>query len=570
MKKTLLIIISLFIIIFLCCCGKIPIEVKFDANGGQTSSTNLYLKEGEDVSLPLATKEGKEFIGWFDIDGNQVTTTSSITNNLTLYAKWDSYDITYYSDGKFYKKITVNHDTKIVYPDANPKKNPDEKHAYKFDGWDVDEDKIINSDLTVNAIWLAEDIMWAKIPGTNPISRPMFRLSYIYKDSLFDQSTSTFNKDLALFAFGAANNTDDVTTISSFYSSLSFDDIYISQTYSQTPTTSSIAYCFAHKQVKDSDVICVTVRGQNYKLEWVNNFMVGEAGDHTGFADSASLVKADLDQYLSKYMASTDLKVLITGYSRGGGVANNLAHKYLSSQNSLLNETNLYVYTFEAPASIAISNNINYPNVFNLINSADIVCYVPPMKYGLVRCGIDIELYDNNLDAIARENGYLAKLPSFEAKAGSYANDVAFAKYVIDTLTNYNGQASSSLNNRDLYYTNYQESICYLLSIMIQMKKETTQRIINDLQTRSKVELAGLLTGNGLYNYLSSFIKSDGVSYNDTSLSNACNNISKLISGPGYSLITDLAGSNNLNRMLAMHDFEITYSLLVNLEYEKR
>ena len=570
MKKTFLIIISIFTIIFLCCCGKIPIEVKFDANGGQASSTNLYLKEGENVSLPLATKEGKEFIGWFDRDGKQITSTASITNNLTLYAKWDSYDITYYSDGKFYKKINVNHDTKIIYPDVNPKKNPDESHAYTFDGWDVEENTVVNSDLTVNAIWIAEDITWAKIKGTDPINKPMFRLSYIFKESLFDQSPSTFNKDLALFAFGAANNTDDATTISAFYSSLSFDDIYVSSSYTQAPTTNSIAYCFAHKVIKGNDVICVSVRGENYQLEWVNNFMVGAQGDHTGFSESASIIKNDLDRYLDKYTSSSNLKVLITGYSRGGGVANNLAHKILSSQNYLLNSDNLYVYTFEAPASVAIANNINYPNVFNLINSADIVCYVPPMKYGLVRCGIDIELYDNNLDSIARENGYLAKLPSFEAKAGSFTNDIAFAKYVIDTLTTYNGQSSQSLNSRDLYYNNYQESICYLLSIMIQMKKETTQRIINDLQTRSKVELAGLLTGNGLYNYLSSFIKSDGVSYNDTSLSNACNNISKLISGPGYSLITDLAGSNNLNRMLAMHDFEITYSLLANLEYEKR
>ena len=566
MKKSLLITISLFIIIFLCCCGKIPIEVKFDANGGEASSTNLYLKEGEDVSLPLATKSGKEFIGWFDKDNNQISSTKTITNNITLYAKWNSYDITYLSDAKFYKKITVDHDTRIIYPDTNPKKNPDKDHAYTFNGWDIDPSTIINSDLTVHALWISEDITWAKIKGTDPINKPMFRLSYIYKDSLFDKSPSTFNKDLAMFAFGAANNTEDATTISSFYSSLSFDDIYVSSSYSQTPTTNSIAYCFAHKVIKGDDVVCVSVRGENYKLEWVNNFMVGTNGDHTGFSESAAIIKNDLDQYLDKYASSLNLKVLITGYSRGGGVANNLANKILSSQNYLLNSSNLYVYTFEAPASVALSNNINYPNVFNLINSADIVCYVPPMKYGLVRCGIDIELYDASIDSIARENGYLSKLPSFEAKAGSYTNDIAFANYVINTLTSYNGPASSSLNTRNLYYNNYQQSLCYLLSIMIQMKNETVQRIINDLQTRSKIELAGLLTESGLYNYLSSFIKYDGVSYDESSLQSSCSDISKLISGPANALITNLVGSNNLTRMLAMHNFEITYSLLVNLE----
>ncbi|MBP5550700.1 MAG: InlB B-repeat-containing protein [Bacilli bacterium] len=566
MKKTYLILMIFIITLMLASCGPLPISVKFDANGGVASSTNLELKEGSEVGLPTATKDNKTFLGWFDQDGNEVTSTTTITNNITLYAKWDSYDVTYLSNDELYQVVSVAHDEKIIFPKTNPKDSFDANHQYTFEGWDIDKDTIVTKDLTVNAIWNSEDIMWAKVKaGVDPIKRTMFRLSYIYKDSLFDVEPNTFSKELALFAFGAANLTEDGTTISSFYSSLEFDNIHLSESYSHTPTTSSIGYCFAHKQVKGSEVICVTIRGENYQSEWVNNFIVGQGGDHQGFSESATQVKDDLEEYLNSY-SSGNIKLLITGYSRGGGVANNLAHQILSSDNYLQANAKMYTYTFEAPASVEMANGIDYPNVFNLVNSADIVCYVPPIRYGFKRCGIDIELYSTNLESALLANGYMTKLPSFEAKAGSYTHDIAFTNYVIDTLTTFNGDTSSSLNTRQLYYSNYQESICYLMGLMLKMDKSVITTIQNDLSSRSKVELAALLTANGLYSYLSNMLNSNGVSYDVPKLSSACQALSKLINGPAMPLITNLAGSNNLSRMLAMHAFEVTYSLLVNLE----
>ena len=104
------------------------------------------------------------------------------------------------------------------------------------------------------------------------------------------------------------------------------------------------------------------------------------------------------------------------------------------------------------------------------------------------------------------------------------------------------------------------------MGLMLKMDKSVITTIQNDLSSRSKVELAALLTANGLYSYLSNMLNSNGVSYDVPKLSSACQALSKLINGPAMPLITNLAGSNNLSRMLAMHAFEVTYSLLVNLE----
>ena len=39
-------------------------------------------------TLPTATKDGYIFAGWFDGNGNRYISTSTVTGNLVLYAKW--------------------------------------------------------------------------------------------------------------------------------------------------------------------------------------------------------------------------------------------------------------------------------------------------------------------------------------------------------------------------------------------------------------------------------------------------------------------------------------------------
>ena len=157
------------------------------------------------------------------------------------------------------------------------------------------------------------------------------------------------------------------------------------------------------------------------------------------------------------------------------------------------------------------------------------------------------------------------KLPSFEASS-NYASDIAFTNYVINTLTSYTG-SNPSLNNREAYYNNYQSAISYAVELAMSINKSTITQIQNDLSSRNKMELVGLLSCDGLYTYLNSFLKQDGISYSEAELKDACSVLSKLIGGPAMSLITALASSPNLTRILNMHQFEVTYALLV--AYEK-
>ena len=65
--------------------------VTFDANGGlaerATATVARYSAIG---TLPTATREGYEFLGWFTaaVGGTQVTASTKVTGNVTFYAQW--------------------------------------------------------------------------------------------------------------------------------------------------------------------------------------------------------------------------------------------------------------------------------------------------------------------------------------------------------------------------------------------------------------------------------------------------------------------------------------------------
>ena len=66
------------------------VTVTFDANGGQCDTTSLTVTSGEMVStLPTPTREGFDFLGWFDENGGEFTAETAVTADITVTAKWE-------------------------------------------------------------------------------------------------------------------------------------------------------------------------------------------------------------------------------------------------------------------------------------------------------------------------------------------------------------------------------------------------------------------------------------------------------------------------------------------------
>lgn len=128
------------------------VTVTFDENGGETASNpeSLNTTVGSTVTLPATepTLTGHTFNGWNDsADGEGVDfdTTTEVTNNITVYAKWsaNSYNITYNLDGG---TNNVSNTATYTYGIGLTLGAPT-KTGYTFEGW-YDNDAFTGSAIT--------------------------------------------------------------------------------------------------------------------------------------------------------------------------------------------------------------------------------------------------------------------------------------------------------------------------------------------------------------------------------------------------------------------------------------
>lgn len=211
------------------------------------------------------------------------------------------------------------------------------------------------------------------------------------------------------------------------------------------------AYTFASKTAPDPTdgepctLVFVGVRG-SYGVEWLSNFNLHGDGsgsnDHHGFETAESEVESALDQYAREVGADPQrTRILITGHSRGGAIANLLAARLddrSGTSAEIAPASGVYAYTFAAPGSTreADCQNAAYGNVFNIVNEADIVPQLPLSTWGYGRYGTTVSLpsvasgefeesFDRMCQAFQRNTGVtpacdessLASLDAFERNA---------------------------------------------------------------------------------------------------------------------------------------------------------
>lgn len=136
--------------------------INYNVDGGILNTNFDDFCEEDNFELPIPTKKGYEFIGWYlssDFSGKvQTHIDGSIKKDIDLYAKWELieptfYTVTYDTDGGTkINSVTVESGTYIYKPVAPT------KEGYDFVGWYLDEkefdfDEVIESDITLVAKW---------------------------------------------------------------------------------------------------------------------------------------------------------------------------------------------------------------------------------------------------------------------------------------------------------------------------------------------------------------------------------------------------------------------------------
>ena len=140
-------------------------------------------------------------------------------------------------------------------------------------------------------------------------------------------------------------------------------------------------------------LVVVDIRGSVTAMDWYNDIMTQLSAKSNRFAALAEEVLTNVNNYI-RLMGLQDPIVLITGHSMGAAIANILAARL----NGIMDPDNVYAYTFATPRTVneAVSGNqaVNYPNIFNILNSNDAVTYVPSSFFSIEehwrRHGIDL------------------------------------------------------------------------------------------------------------------------------------------------------------------------------------
>lgn len=236
--------------------------------------------------------------------------------------------------------------------------------------------------------------------------------TFWYSDELFNQSSYQFRKDLALMTFGLssvsgaskdARNEKRVDKENQNYISFArqcgFKNIQSNKWMTKIPEKNSMGVNFSEKKIQDNKgkctLIAMGIRGSGYRSEWYNNFDVGFSGEHKGFRTSRDIVLKTLKNYIRENKISGRIKVWFGSYSRGAAVANMVAGKlddgYALSDAISLDRNDIYCYTFEPPMGAEKSEvkGAKYNNIHNIVNPADLVCFVGLPCWDFARYGVD-------------------------------------------------------------------------------------------------------------------------------------------------------------------------------------
>ncbi len=386
---------------------------------------------------------------------------------------------------------------------------------------------------------------------------------FTLKHDCLDQPSNVFNKDLALFSYGASVANKDKDSITTFYRDMMFSCLEISKSYDVAPTKDTIAYAIGSRHVNRQNVVLVSIRGFNYGGEWSSNLYLGLEGDHAGFLQAANTLINDLDDYIKTYQHQNS-KFIITGYSRGGGVANLAAKLLFEREHKLVRDENFYVYTFEAPKGC--SEYRDYKNVFNIVNQADLIPMIAPEEYGFYRVGQDILLDNSNVEEVCKNYDESIVIPEFNpfTLSGEEVTQNTLPQGLIDILRT-QSYGEQNIDTREKFVNVIQGTADYFLSMFMSLPSSITSKIgaaLTEMPTMDVLNLIG--NPEGIANFLKPFLDEAHYAYDDAELLSYCQKLSTfIVSGPGVGLIM-LYGffGDDFSRMIQMHYPEVNYPLL--------
>ncbi len=203
--------------------------------------------------------------------------------------------------------------------------------------------------------------------------------------------------------------------------------------------------------------------------EWYSNFHIGTGETHAGFLSASLFAEKVLEEYTSeRTLNKSELKITITGHSRGGAVANLMAKSLIDAKNF----SKVTAYAFASPNTTRSNDahSMRYDSIYNIQNPEDFVCFIPLESWGYTKYGKIINLPQKSEDPKAyakmEENFYSLtgyKHVGYERGHEEIEEFCAHAAGLASSVEEiYENSISSPLGDITLY--GYLEKIASLLS----------------------------------------------------------------------------------------------------------
>lgn len=213
-------------------------------------------------------------------------------------------------------------------------------------------------------------------------------LSHIHGETDFlPRNSCVFHPTAALTAAALSMSAGDEKLLRDNLTELDYHDI-LTVAYAHTERD-KIGMCLASRVRDDTLQIAVVLRGTEGD-EWYSNFDLGYTAEHSGFAKAADFAELKLGDYVFTHAIGLQPSFFVTGYSRGGAVANILA-KRLCDRYGL---ERVCAYTFASPNTTISRRTNRYTCIFNLERQEDFFTRVPPAGWGYTKYGKTISLSD--------------------------------------------------------------------------------------------------------------------------------------------------------------------------------
>jgi len=232
----------------------------------------------------------------------------------------------------------------------------------------------------------------AKVTIKQPVSRVEVdfgtlnrKLEINWKNDYFDSSATIYNHDLAIASLVLSDAAYSENGVEKTFDDLGFSGV---KTYEYDDDNFiNASHAIAKKEIGDFIVIAIAVRGtpslsgvfkgDGGALEWLSGIL--------GWINLASIkVKKNLLDYISNLGDPENIKIWITGHSRGAAVSNFFGAESL---NEKYGQNNVFSYGFASPNTRLPGLEKDYKNVYVWKNSHDFLVTNTPIlagKYGIV------------------------------------------------------------------------------------------------------------------------------------------------------------------------------------------